>query len=100
MDWQDNRLSKRLRFDAEQTEALYATLSEIDAIKNAFRLTDKLLPQTLTRLTQSVIVTSAGASNRIEGTQAHFSSRLSIHTALKTEMPPIVPMMSAAGAAI
>ena len=69
MNWQDSRLSKRLRFDSEQTEALYATLSEIDAIKNAFRLTDKLLPQTLTRLTQSVIVTSAGASNRIEGNQ-------------------------------
>jgi Fic family protein len=69
MDWQDDRLSRRLRFDADQTEALYGTLSEIDAIKNAFRLTDKLLPQTITRLTQSVIVTSAGASNRIEGNQ-------------------------------
>lgn len=69
MRWQDDRLSRRLRFDADQTEALYGTLSEIDAIKNAFRLTDKLLPQTITRLTQSVIVTSAGASNRIEGNQ-------------------------------
>lgn len=69
MDWQNDRLSRRLRFDADQTEALYGTLSEIDAIKNAFRLTDKLLPQTITRLTQSVIVTSAGASNRIEGNQ-------------------------------
>ncbi|MGC1955335.1 MAG: Fic family protein, partial [Gammaproteobacteria bacterium] len=46
---------------------LYAILSEIDAIKNAFRLTDKLLPQTINRLAHSVIVTSTGASNRIEG---------------------------------
>lgn len=69
MDFKDDRLSRRLRFDADQTEALYSILSEIDAIKNAFRLTDKLLPQTITRLTQSVIVTSAGASNRIEGNQ-------------------------------
>jgi len=67
MDWQNDRLSKRLRFSPERTEALYAILSEIDAIKTAFRLTDRLLPQTTNRLTQSVIVTSAGASNRIEG---------------------------------
>lgn len=67
MDWQNDRLSRRLRFDADQTESLYRSLTEIDGIKNAFRLTDKLLPQTITRLTQSVIVTSAGASNRIEG---------------------------------
>jgi len=67
MTWQDDRLSKRLTFSPEQTEALYAILSEIDAVKNAFRLTGKLLPQTINRLTQSVIVTSTGASNRIEG---------------------------------
>lgn len=67
MVWTEDRLSIRLRFDSEQTENLYSTLTEIDAIKTAFRLTDKLLPQTITRLTQSVIVTSAGASNRIEG---------------------------------
>ena len=67
MNWQNNRLSKRLTFSPERTETLYAILSGIDAIKTAFRLTDKLLPQTINRLTQSVIVTSTGASNRIEG---------------------------------
>jgi len=67
MNWQNDRLSRRLTFSPEQTEAVYAILSEIDAIKNAFRLTDKLLPQTINRLTHSVIVTSTGASNRIEG---------------------------------
>ncbi len=67
MDWQSDRLSKRLTFSPERTEAIYAILSEIDAIKNTFRLTDMLLPQTINRLTQSVIITSTGASNRIEG---------------------------------
>lgn len=67
MEWQTERLSKRLTFSPERTEEVYAILSEIDAVKNAFRLTDRLLPQTINRLTQSVIVTSTGASNRIEG---------------------------------
>lgn len=67
MDWKDDRLSTRLAFNAQRTEELFGILSEIDAIKNAFRLTDKLLPQTISRLTQSVIITSTGASNRIEG---------------------------------
>lgn len=67
MDAQKERLSIRLSFSSKQTEDLFAILSEIDAIKNAFRLTDRLLPQTISRLTQSVIVTSTGASNRIEG---------------------------------
>lgn len=42
-------------------------IAEIDAVKNTYTLTNKLLPQTVERLTQSVIVTSTGASNRIEG---------------------------------
>lgn len=67
MGWETDRLSRRLNLSAERTEALYTVLSEIDAIKNAFQLTDKLLPQTIARLTHSVIVTSTGASNRIEG---------------------------------
>ncbi len=67
MDWQNERLSKRLTFSPEKTEALFTLLSEIDAIKTAFRLTGKFLPQTISRLTQSVIITSTGASNRIEG---------------------------------
>jgi Fic family protein len=67
MDWKHDRLSTRLTFSAERTEELFALLTEIDSIKNAFRLTGKLLPQTISRLTHSVIVTSTGASNRIEG---------------------------------
>lgn len=61
MDWLQDRLSKRLIFSPERSETLYATLTEIDGVKHAFQLTDKLLPQTVNRLTQSVIVTSTGA---------------------------------------
>jgi hypothetical protein len=39
----------------------------MNAVKHTFALTGHLLPQTIDRLTQSVIVTSTGASNRIEG---------------------------------
>lgn len=67
MDWTANRLSTRLTFSPERTEAIYAVLAEIDAVKTAFKITGKLPPQTISRLTQSVIVTSTGASNRIEG---------------------------------
>lgn len=67
MDWQNFRLSTRLQFSTDIVEKLYQMIANIDAIKNTFRLTNKLLPQTIERLTQSVIVTSTGASNRIEG---------------------------------
>ena len=42
-------------------------IAEIDTVRNTYTLTNRLLPQTIQRLTQSVIVTSTGASNRIEG---------------------------------
>ena len=69
MDWQNFRLSTRLQLSAEAAEALYSKIAEIDAVKNTYRLTHILLPQTIERLTHSVIVTSTGASNRIEGNQ-------------------------------
>lgn len=67
MDWLNFRLSTRLQLSAELAEQLYSRIAEIDAVKNTFRLAHKLLPQTIERLTQFVIVTSTGASNRIEG---------------------------------
>jgi Fic family protein len=67
MDWQQHRLSTRLNLSNTLAETLFGQIAEIDAIKKTFRLTDTLLPQTIERLTQSVIVTSTGASNRIEG---------------------------------
>ncbi len=67
MDWQNFRLSTRLHLSGEVVETLYSGIAEIDGVKNTFRLTHTLLPQTIERLTQSVIITSTGASNRIEG---------------------------------
>jgi hypothetical protein len=36
MDWNNDRLSKRLAFSAENTEELYTLLAEIDAVNNTF----------------------------------------------------------------
>ncbi len=67
MDWKMCRVHQRLNLKPSQIEEVYALLSEIDGVKNSWRITGLLLPQTIERLTHSVIVTSAGASNRIEG---------------------------------
>jgi len=67
MEWNTFRLSQRLQFSASTAERLYSTIAEIDTVKNTFRLTNALMPQTIERLTHSVVVTSTGASNRIEG---------------------------------
>jgi Fic family protein len=67
MDWQDFRIHQRLNLNPLIIEAIYQTLSEIDAVKNSWRIADQLLPQTIERLTRSVVVTSTGSSNRIEG---------------------------------
>ncbi|MFN9690789.1 MAG: Fic family protein [Vampirovibrionales bacterium] len=67
MDWKNFRLNTRLSLSGETIEALYQKIAVIDAVKHTFTLTGHLLPQTIDRLTQSVIVTSTGASNRIEG---------------------------------
>lgn len=67
MDWTDYRVHKRLSLDSSIIEEIYTILSEIDGVKNSWQITGKLLPQTIERLTRSVIVTSTGSSNRIEG---------------------------------
>lgn len=67
MDWNKFRLTTRLNFSSELTENIYMMLAEIDGVKNSWQLTGKLLPQTIERLTNAVIVTSTGSSNRIEG---------------------------------
>lgn len=69
MEIMDHRLTRRLSLESEQTERLFSLLAKIDATKTVFSVTDKLAPQTIERLTQSVIITSTGASNRIEGNQ-------------------------------
>lgn len=67
MDWQNFRVHQRLNLDPSVIEEVYSTISEIDTVKQSWHLTGKLLPQTIERLTRSVIITSTGASNRIEG---------------------------------
>lgn len=67
MDWQNFRLTTRLQLSGEVVETLYSRIAEIDAVKHVFHLTHTLLPQTIERLTRFVLVTSTGASNRIEG---------------------------------
>lgn len=67
MPWQDFRVNQRLNLPPSIIEEVYAALAEIDGVKNSWYITKKMLPQTIERLTRSVLVTSTGASNRIEG---------------------------------
>lgn len=67
MDWQNFRVHTRLNLNSTQAESIYTVLSEIDGVKNSWRITGQLLPQTLEMLTCSVIITSTGSSNRIDG---------------------------------
>lgn len=67
MNWLNFRLHKRLDLDKSVVENVYSIISEIDSIKHSWRITENLRPQTIERLTRSVIVTSTGSSNRIEG---------------------------------
>ncbi len=67
MSFENDRLSTRLSLKPEAIEEVFSIISEIDAVKNSWKIAGKLLPQTIERLTHSVIVTSTGASNRIEG---------------------------------
>jgi Fic family protein len=69
VDGQNFRLSTRLALQAETVEEVYSIIAKIDSVKTGWTITGNLLPQTLERLTHSVIVTSTGASNRIEGNQ-------------------------------
>ena len=69
MDWANFRLSKRLNFSGDQTAELYRLLADIDSVKKGWGLVGKFHPTTVDRLVQGVIVTSTGASNRIEGNQ-------------------------------
>lgn len=65
----EDRLHKRLTLPADKLEEVFALLSKIDAVKQSWSITGNLQPQIIERLTQSVIITSTGASNRIEGNQ-------------------------------
>ena len=67
MSWNNFRLQTRLNLKPSIIEEIYSLIAQIDGVKNSWKLTSQLLPQTIARLTKSVIVTSTGSSNRIEG---------------------------------
>ena len=69
MSRENDRLHTRLTLPVGMLEEVYSLLSEIDAVKQSWSITGNLQPQVIERLTQSVIITSTGASNRIEGNQ-------------------------------
>lgn len=66
-NWKRSRLSRRLALDAKVAEKVYALIAGIDGVKTGWELASRLQPGTVDRLFRSVIVTSTGASNRIEG---------------------------------
>ncbi len=62
-----NKFTKRLAFESTLAHEIYALISQIDEYKGQWKAKIILSPQTLGRLKKSVIVTSTGASTRIEG---------------------------------
>ncbi|WP_341792673.1 MULTISPECIES: Fic family protein [unclassified Rickettsia] len=85
MNWQDFRIHKRLNLNPSVVEEIYTTISEIDGVKNSWQITEKLLPQTIDRLTRSVIITSTGASNRIEGNKLTDTQVESLYRGLRVQ---------------
>lgn len=61
------RLNSRLFFTPDNTHKIYGLISQIEELKGRWKAGVNLSPQILGRLKKSVIVTSAGASTRIEG---------------------------------
>lgn len=64
-----HRLNKRILFDQEQSAQIYSLIANIDTIKGQWKLSEKLSPQLISRLKTSVLITSSGASTRIEGSK-------------------------------
>jgi Fic family protein len=62
-----NRFTTRLEFNGETTRKVINLLTEIDSLRSRFSVQSHLSPQLIDRLIRSVIITSSGASTRIEG---------------------------------
>ena len=63
MEFKKHRLNTRLSLKLEVVEEAYSLISKIDTVKNSFAITGKILPQTISRLTASVIVTCFDAAH-------------------------------------
>jgi Fic family protein len=62
------RVNERVNnFSPENIEEIYSLIAEIDAVKGSWHFASNIIPQITSRLTESVIITSTGSSNRIEG---------------------------------
>lgn len=62
-----HRFTKRLQFEAEKAQKIYGLIGQIEELKGQWKAGVNLSPQILGILKKSVIVTSTGASTRIEG---------------------------------
>ena len=60
------RLLKRLEFQPHIAHKVYGLITKIEELKGQWKAGTSLSPQVLNRLKKSVIITSAGASTRIE----------------------------------
>jgi Fic family protein len=65
----DNRLTNRLDFDFKTSQKIIKLLTEIDRQNSRWQTQANLSPQIIDRLIQSVLITSTGASTRIEGSR-------------------------------
>ena len=65
----DNRLTNRLNFDFKTSQKILKLISEIDSQNSRWQIQANLSPQMIDRLIQSVLITSTGASTRIEGSR-------------------------------
>lgn len=63
------RFRKRLNFSAKDTKQIYQIITKIDTLNTQWHFGNQLSVKTINQLQTSVIVTSTGASNRIEGNQ-------------------------------
>ena len=64
-----DRFDIRLQFASKLATKIYGQVAAIDAVKGQWRLANTLSPQMVQRLQISVLITSTGASTRIEGSQ-------------------------------
>lgn len=63
------RFENRLHLAGKTATRIYQAVARIDAVKGQWHIANTLSPQMVERLRTSVIVTSTGASTRIEGSQ-------------------------------
>jgi Fic family protein len=81
-----DRLGKRITgLDSKIIEEIYSLIAEIDAAKASWRITNSVAPQVIERLTESTIIASTGASNRIDGNNMSDDEVKSIYQTLNTK---------------